>query len=348
MGTEPNELRNVMSAWISRVTRVNARALSATALLCVIQCLWVTDTAAQQHQIPRRVVFIVTGTSPQGPEARAFHQELHELGYKEGRDVVVEWAAERDYVRASSLVTAVVRTKPDVIVIDGTLTVRAAKQATTTIPIVIAVSGDPLASGLVDSLARPGGNITGLSMMMVEIAGKRLQLLKEAMPGLRRLGVLWDPSVPWHSKAVDAIAASARSMGVQVTAASAQQPAELDTTLAILQRDHPQALYVLESALFVTRPDEILGYAAKLRIPTMIGWRAWVLDGALLSYSADLAEMFRRSAWYVDKILKGAKPGDLPLEQPTKFELFVNLRTAKALGLMIPESLLVRADGVIR
>jgi len=322
--------------------------VSIASLLFVVQCWCATNGNAQQPQSPRRVAFVLTGMSPQGPEARAFQHGLLDLGYKEGRDVVVEWVAEKDYARVPSVVAAVVQTKPEVIVIDGTVPVLAAKQATTSIPIVIAVAADPLGSGLVDSLARPGGNITGLSMMMVEISSKRLQLLKEAIPGLRRLGVLWDPSLPWHSKAVEALAAPAKSMGVELTIVSAHQPAELDRAFSRLQRGHPQALYVLESALFFTRPEEILGFATKMKIPVMCSWRGWVQDGALLSYSADFAEMFRRSAWYVDKILKGAKPADLPLEQPTKFELLVNLRTAKALSLAIPNSLLLQADEVIR
>jgi putative ABC transport system substrate-binding protein len=303
----------------------------------------------QQPRLPRRIAVVLVGFSPEDSEAQAFRQGLRDAGYSEGRDLVLEWrSAEGNYARVPSVVAEVVRTKPDVIVIESTLAVRAAKQATATIPIVIAVAADPVGLGLVESLARPGGNITGLSMMMTDLGTKRVQLLKEAMPGLKRLGVLRDPSLFWHSKAFEDLAAAAKSMGVNVTVVSAQRPTEFEGAFSTLRRGRVQALYVIDNAFYATQRTAILGLAAQSRLPVTYGSRAWAEHGALLSFSADFSDMFRRAAGYVDKVLKGAKPNDLPIEQPTKFQLVVNLKTAKALGITIPESILLRADEVIR
>jgi putative ABC transport system substrate-binding protein len=234
------------------------------------------------------------------------------------------------------------------LVIENTLAVDAARRATTTIPIVMAVAADPVGSGLVDSLARPGGNVTGLSMMITDVSAKRLQLLREAMPGLKRIGLLQDPTLPWHPKAVANLTASAKSMGLEVTVVSAQRPVEFEGVFSTLRRRHAQALYVIDSAFAASQSADLLARAAKAKIPVTFNPRSETQAGALLSYSADIADMFRRSAFYVDKILKGAKPGDLPVEQPTKFELVINLTTARALRLTIPQSLLSRADEVIQ
>jgi putative ABC transport system substrate-binding protein len=238
--------------------------------------------------------------------------------------------------------------KVDVIVVESTPAALALKRSTKTTPIVLAIVAEPIGSGLVTKLARPGGNITGMSLMVGELVLKRFELLKEAMPDLKRLGVVRDPSVPFHRKAVEDLAALARSTGVEVTFVSAQRPADLDEVFSTLRRRNAQALYLLESAFFASHASDVLARAAKARIPVMYGQRHWATNGALLTYSADFADMFRRAALYVDKILKGAMPGDLPVEQPTNFELVVNLKTAKALGLTIPEAILVRADEVIR
>lgn len=201
---------------------------------------------------------------------------------------------------------------------------------------------------MVDSLARPGGNVTGLSMMMTNLVTKRLQLMKECLPRLKRLGVLQDPSVPWHSEAVRSLSAWAKSTGIEVTLVSVEKPAQFDSAFSALRRNGIQALYVIDNAFFSMQYEAILEFAARSRLPAIYGGRKWAERGALLSYSADFSEMFRRAAGYVDKILKGANPGDLPIEQPTKFELVVNLKTAKALGVKIPESILIQANEVIR
>jgi len=304
---------------------------------------------SQQAASPRRIAVVLVAFTGQSSEPQALRQGLRDAGYTEGRDVVLEWwSAEGNSARLPSIIAEVVRSKPDVMVIENTLAVDAARRATTTIPIVMAIVADPVGSGLVDSLARPGGNVTGLSMMITDVGAKRLQLLREAMPGLKRIGLLQDPNLPWHTKAVAELTISAKSMGLEVTVVSAQRPAEFEGVFSTLRRRHAQALYIIDSGSFVSQSADLLARAAKAKIPVTFNPRREAQAGALLSYSADIADMFRRSALYVDKILKGAKPGDLPVEQPTKFELVINLRTAKALGLAIPESVLLQADEVIR
>lgn len=274
---------------------------------------------------------------------------MREAGYVEGSDLLVEvHSAEGNYDAITALISRALARKPDILVVENTLAVRAAKSATTSVPIVIAVAADPLGSGLVASMARPGGNITGLSMMITDLAAKRFQLLREAMPHLKRLGILRDASVPWHPATSAQLEGLARANGIEPFVAEAHTPAQVRTAILGLARRKVQALYVLDNAFFSLQQSGILQLCAELRIAAVYGSREWAADGALLSYSADFGEMFHRAAFYADKILRGAKPGDLPLEQPTKFDLVFNLRTAKALGLPVPQSLLVQATEVIR
>jgi putative ABC transport system substrate-binding protein len=212
----------------------------------------------------------------------------------------------------------------------------------------MAVVGDPLASGLVESLARPGRNVTGLSMMASDISTKRLQLLKEAIPALKRVGVLWDASISWHESTLVDLARAAGKLGIQMTSVRVKDADGFVSAFAEVRRARVQALYMLDSALLGSHSVELLRRAGEARLPVAYGRNTWAEQGALLSYSADFGDLFRRAARYVDKILKGAKPGDLPLEQPTKFDLVLNLKTAKALGLKIPESVLAQANEVIR
>jgi len=246
------------------------------------------------------------------------------------------------------LVTDLVQRKVDVIVADITLATQAAKRATSTIPIVMAIVADPVGSGLVANLAHPGGNVTGLSLMLAELSAKRLQLLKEAIPRIARVAVLWNPDTPYHPKAVEDLKAAAPSLAIELSFVGVRTPEQFDPAFSAVSRARAQALYVLEAPLFFTHRTTLLKLASKARLPTMYGQRDYVDDGGLVSYGANIGNLFRRSAGYVDKILKGAKPGDLPIEQPTNFEFVVNLKTAKALGLKIPESILLRADEVIR
>ena len=226
----------------------------------------------------------------------------------------------------------------------------AAKQATRTIPIVFTAAGDPVASGLVTSLARPGGNVTGLSSLAPELVGKRLELLKQAVPGVSRVAVLWQPGALGERTDKDMLKGAevaARALGVRLQFVEARGPADFDRAFSDMTRARAGALTVLPSTMFLSERRRLVDLAAKNRLPAVYPSREFVDAGGLMSYGPNLADLFRRAATYVDKILKGAKPGDLPVEQPTKFELVINLKTAKALGLTIPPSLLARADQVI-
>ena len=301
---------------------------------------------AQQTVKVARIGFLRV-SSPPDPFTEPFRQGLHELGYVEGRNISIEyrWAEGRPE-RLPALAAELVRLKVDVIVAAGPA-VEAASQATTTIPIVMPVVGDPVRRGLVASLARPGGNITGLTNLSAELPGKWMELLKEILPGVSRVAVLSDSHYTADQLSVSE--AAARSLGVRLQVLNVSRPEELETAFAQAKKNRAEALVVLSSALFYVHRADLVAFAAKQRLPTIYHQKDFVVgSGGLMSYGPDFHDLFRRAAGYVDKILKGAKPGDLPIEQPTKFELVVNLRTAKALGLTIPESMLLRADEVIR
>jgi len=246
------------------------------------------------------------------------------------------------------LVSDLVQRQVDVIVADSTNAARAAKRATSTIPVVMAVVADPVGSGLVASLAHPGGNVTGLSIMLAELSAKQLQLLKETIPSLTRIAVLRNPGAPHNTKIVEELKAAAPSLSIELSFAGARTPEQFGPAFSSISRARAQALYVIGDALFFAHRATLLKLVSKARLPTIYTARGIVDAGGLMSYGPNFGDLFRRSAGYVDKILKGAKPGDLPIEQPTKFELVINLKTAKALGITIPQSILVRADEVIR
>jgi len=303
----------------------------------------------QQQASPRRIGVLLVGLSPESKEAQAFRQALRDLGYAEGRDVVIEWrSASGDYDRLPELVSDLVQRQVEVIVVENTVAARAIKVATSTIPIVMAIVADPVGSGLVASLAHPGGNITGLSAMITELSAKRLELLKEAIPRVARVAVLWNPDVPWHAKEIENLKAAASSLSIELSFVGARTPEEFGPAFSVFSRARAQALYVVQDPIFYTHRMTLFKLASKARLPVIYGRREFVDASGLMSYGVNFADQMRRSAVYVDKILKGAKPGDLPIEQPTKFELVVNLKTAKALGITIPQSILVRADEVIR
>ncbi len=304
---------------------------------------------AQQPGSPRRIGVLLVGFAPESEEAQQFRQGLRGAGYAEGRDVVIEWRSARgDYARVPELVVDLVKSKVEVIVVDSTVAARAAKRATSTVPIVMALVADPVGSGLVTNLAHPGANITGLSLMTGELAPKRLQLLKEMIPRTTRVAILWDPATPFHRRAVQDLKAAAPTMSIKLEFFAIYGPNDLSPAFSAAKRAHAQAVYVIESAFLGSHRDLLVSLATKGRLPVIYGERESVDAGGLISYAANFADMFHRSAGYVVKILNGAKPGDLPIEQPTKFELVVNLKTAKALGITIPESILLRADEVIR
>ena len=329
------------------------RRLLTLGLLDLVACLALSAFAsaaeAQQSASPRRIGVLLTSWLPEHKEVQEFRRGLRDLGYVEGRDVLIEWrAANGDYNRLPELAVDLIKTKVDVIVVDGTVATRAAKHATSTIPIVKALVADPVGSGLVANLAHPGGNITGFTMMIPDLSAKRLQLLQEAIPRLNRVAVLWNPDAPYTRKVIEELKAAAASLSIEMIFVSVRGPKEFDAAFSSIRQARVGALYVIEDSLLTTHRATLIELASKAHLPSISGVTQYVEAGALMSYGPNIADMFRRTAEYVDRILKGAKPADLPIEQPTKFELAVNLKTAKALGITIPESILLRADEVIR
>jgi putative ABC transport system substrate-binding protein len=276
----------------------------------------------------------------------AFERRLQELGWIDGRTVAIErrWA-EAQNGRYTEIAAEFVRLKVDVIVTSGSATPQA-KQATSTIPIVFAVAADPLGAGLVASLARPGGNVTGLSLQSNDLAAKRLEILRDIIPNLRRLAVIGNPGYAASALEMRDVQAIARTLGIDVDTLEIRRPEDIEQVFATL-RPGAQALYVCIDSLVNANIGRINGTALKRRLPTVLSAREYVEADGLLSYGPSYLELFRRAADYVDKILRGASPGDLPVEQPTKFELVVNLKSAKALGIELPQNLLARADEVI-
>jgi putative ABC transport system substrate-binding protein len=307
--------------------------------------------AQQAAKVPR--IGYLAGylaATPHLPEA--FGQGLRDLGYVEGRNLVIETRdAEGKLERLPALAAELVALKVDVIVAGGTPQALAAKQATRTIPIVFASSPDPVESGLITSLARPGGNVTGLSFLAPELVGKRLEHLKQAVPGVSRVAVLWQPGGLGERTEKDMLKGAevaARALGVRPQYVETRGPEDFDRAFSDMTRARAGALTVLGSVMFFGERRRLVDLAAKNRLPAVYPSREYVDAGGLMAYGSNLADLFRRAATYVDKILKGAKPGDLPVEQPTKFEFVINLKTAKALGLTIPPSLLGRADEIIQ
>jgi putative ABC transport system substrate-binding protein len=328
--------------------RAFVRGIGALAAGCAIE--GVPHRAhAQQPASPPRIGVLLVAFSPESKEALAFREGLRAAGYSEGRDVLIEWrSADGNYDRVAGLVGELVEQRVDVMVIDSTNASRAAKRATSTIPIVMALVADPVGSGLVGNLAHPGGNVTGLSMMMTDLSAKRLQLLKETVPRLTRVAVLWNPATPYHPKVIEELKTVAPSLSIALNFVPVRTPEQFRPAFTAFSRAHAQALYVIDDALFISHRTTLINLASTGRLPAVYGQREFADEGGLMAYGVNLGDLLRRSAGYVDKILKGAKPGDLPIEQPTKFDFVVNLRTAKSLGLTIPESILVRADEVIR
>ena len=291
---------------------------------------------------------VLNSGSPPAPFVESFKQGLRELGYVDGRNVSIEyrWAEGRDE-RLPGLAADLVRLKVDVIVASSQAAV-AAKHATTAIPIVMPIITDPVRLGLVASLARPGGNATGFATQNDELPGKWMELVKETLPKVSRVAVLFQPTYDGGVQ-LKASEAAARSLGVRLQALKVERPDDFVTAFAEMQKNRAEALIVSSSGLFYVHRTRLVEFAAKHQLPTIYHQSEFVVSsGGLMSYGPDFHDLFRRSATYVDKILKGAKPGDLPVQQPTKFELVINLKTAKALGLTIPQSLLQRADEVIQ
>ena len=313
-----------------------------------------TAHAQQPAKVPR-IGWLLAGSleSPETQEVlQAFRQGLRERGYVESQNIVIEFrAAHGSMDRFPALATELIRLNVDVFIAGNTFAARAVRQATSTVPVVAPTMGDPVGDELAASLARPGGNITGSTFLGPELVPKRLALLKEAVPKVARVAGLWHPGALGERTAKDMLSqteAAARSLALQLQLEGVRGPDELEHAFSTMTRGHADALLAFPSAMLYNERTRIVGLAAKHRPPSMYAARQFVEIGGLISYGANIPDLFRRAAVYVDKILKGARPADLPIEQPTKFELVINLKTAKSLGLAIPPPLLGRADEVIQ
>jgi len=311
---------------------------------------WASSAAAQQ---PRKIPLVgVLGGSSASAQARrlaAFRQGLRELGRVDGQTItIVARYAEGDRNRMHQFANELVNLHANVIVATATNTVIAAKQVTATIPIVTPQVGDPVAAGLVASLARPGGNITGLTQLSPELMGKRLELLKECFPRVSRVAIIWNPGSPGSVLAFNETATAAQALGLQLQSAEVRRGDDFEKEFSAIIKENANALVFVRDPLTAFRQNKVVDFSVKHRLPAIYDNRELVESGGLMSYGVDYSDLWRRAAWYVDKIIKGKNPGDLPIEQPTKFEMVINLKTAKQIGLTIPPNVLARADKVIR
>ena len=318
------------------------------ALGALLLALSVPVEAQQSAKVPK-VGWLAARPAAPGSGYELFLREFRELGYVEGKNIAIEYrSADNKLDRLPALADELVRLKVDVLLTPGFNEARAAKSATRTIPIVFQLSNDPVAAGLIDSLARPGGNITGFTNIGVVLTGKRLELLKESVPKLSRVAVLWNPQNAGSSQVWKESQLQARELGLQLHSMEVSSSGQFDSAFKEATKARSAALAVLQSPLALSNQKRIVDLATKNRLPAMYYRGDFVESGGLMSYGADESERFRRAAVFVDKILKGAKPADIPVEQPTKFELIINLKAAKQIGLTIPPNVLVRADRVIR
>ena len=307
---------------------------------------------AQQPTKVRRIGFLGAFSRPtlSNPDVYydAFTQGMRELGYVEGKNLVIEWRfADGIYERLAGLAAELVQMKVEVIATHSTAATKAAQRATSTIPIVTAAVSDPIGGGFAASLARPGGNITGFSVIAVDVSPKRLELLKTMMPAVSRIAVLVNPGNQAKPVVLKSVQAAAQQAGIQILAVDARTPEEIERGFAMMTSKRAEAVIIMNDAFFIQQRRQISELAARHRMPLMSPYREYVAAGGLMSYGQDLTDFYRRAATYVDKILRGAKPGELPIEQPTKIHLAINRNTAKALGINIPQELLLRADEVI-
>jgi len=311
--------------------------------------VWPLAARAQQSdRVPRIGVLLLGTPTSFAARTEAFVEGLRDLGYIDGKTAAIEWKWGEDRLdRLPDLAAELVRSQVDVIVTGGTPPARTLKNATRTIPIVMAIVGDPVAAGLVESLARPGGNATGFSIVATDLSGRRLQLLKEMIPGLSSVAVMSNVDNPQSQSELSETQVAAQRLGLRIHSAPISADTSIENAFEHIKKAHVQALVVVTDAILYSRRNQILDLAAENRMPAMYPYREFPQTGGLMSYAPSDRDLFRRAAGYVDKILKGANPGDLPVEQPTKFELVINLKTAKALGLEISDNLLSLADEVI-
>jgi ABC-type uncharacterized transport system substrate-binding protein len=319
-------------------------------LICaMLLALCASAEAQQSAKIPRIGYLVGASLSGVSDRVEAFRKGLRELGYVEGKNIVIEWrGADGNRNRQRALAGELVRLKVDVIVTAGAGGTRAAKEATSTIPIVMAQDPDPVGTGFVASLAQPGGNITGLSNLRPELSGKRLELMKEIVPKLARLAVLGTSSVPGNAQSLKEMELGASAVRVQLQYLDVLGPKEIETVFRAASKGRADAVLVLGSPFLLSHRIQVVDLALKSQLPAIYYSTEFVEDGGLMSYGVNINDLFRRAATYVDKILKGTKPADLSVEQPTKYELVINLKTAKQIGLTIPQSVLYRADRVIK
>ena len=324
-----------------------SKKILCTALCAMLFTLSLPAEAQQPARIHR--IGILFPSSIYSARVEAFRQRLRELGYVEGKNIVIEYRyAEGKSGRLPDLVAELVRLKVDIIVTIGPGATLAAKKASATIPIVFAGASDPVGTGLVSSLAQPGGNITGLSLMVPDLDGKRLELLKEAFPKVARVAFLWNPSGARGNLALTEMEAAAKALGLKLLSLEVRSLDDFEGAFARAKKERAQALITTTGALINTQQRRVLDFAAKNRLPAIYHYSEFVEAGGLMSYGPDNTDIWRRAATYVDKILKGAKPADLPIEQPKKFELIINLNGAKQIGVTIPPSVVSRADKVIK
>jgi putative tryptophan/tyrosine transport system substrate-binding protein len=340
-------INNAEMMWAMR----KAAALSIVVAVILLAVAVIAD-AQQPKKVPRIGYLSASDPARESARSEAIRQALRELGYIEGQNIAIEYRYSKARVdRAPELAAELVRLKVDIIVVTGGDSwIRAAMNATKTIPIVMVGSGiDPVKAGLVESLARPGGNVTGITNISGELGGKRLELLKEAVPKVARVAVLYDPAIPSNVLEMkEDLPVAARALGLTIQPREVRDADGFEKVFAALTKQRPDGLYVSAGPLMNTNRKRIVGFALKSRLPSMYVRREFVDAGGLMSYGADLADSYRRVAYYVDKILRGAKPADLPVEQPTKFEFIINFKIAQQIGLTIPPNVLARADKVIK
>jgi putative ABC transport system substrate-binding protein len=335
-----------------RVVSHNSSPISPIVCAAVLAALFACCHSAQAQQkshLPRIGYLTVASLSANKTRVEAFRQGLRDLGYQEGQNIIVEWRSGAGKAkREDELVAEALRLDVDVIISSGPTMTRAAKQATSIIPIVMAFDSDPIGNGFVASLARPGGNITGLSALSPELAGKQVELLKEVLPRIARIAILGNSDEPANQNTVNEIGTAARAMSVQVQSMDVRGAEDVKTAVAGAIKSHADAAIVVPSLVFTDKRAQLANLVLQARLPSVYFRHEFVEAGGLMSYAPSFTDLSRRAASYVDKILKGAKPADLPVEQPTKFELVINLKTAKEIGLTIPPNVLARADRVIK
>jgi putative ABC transport system substrate-binding protein len=316
-------------------------------LLCGVLA-WARVADAQQAGRTYRIGYLFLGAQPPDPQKMTPWPTLRELGYIEGTNLTVErrFAAGRRE-KLSAFASELIALKPDLILTQGGQSAEAVSRATHDIPVVIIGAGDPVGAGIVEGLGRPGGNVTGVTEVSTELSAKRLQLLKEAVPAIARVAVLWNAADRAMNLRYREIEAAAKAMQIAIRSIEVRDPEDFEAAFEVMRGEHPDAMFMVSDALTSLNRKRIIEFAAQTRLPAVYEYRELVDDGGLMAYGPNLRDLFARAAYYIDKILKGARPSDLPVEQPTKFELVINLKTAKALGVTVSPALLARADDVI-